>query len=219
MAMSRFAAPGWRVVGAAGSWLLFAFCFALLYLSATVVMGLGGYCASGGPYEIAVECPESVIAATPLSILGGFVAVGIALLLARGFGMPLIAWAWSILFIGLGIGFLVAGVPILAWGFLVPGVLFLGMGGVPLVLLLRWSPAVAFLGTTDVGGRPFAHQFGPNRPRGVAVSGMKGADPEAAREATAADAVLAVAVAVIPAALGVYLAAWLFTGTPPFATG
>ncbi|MBN9605684.1 MAG: hypothetical protein J0G30_03640 [Actinomycetales bacterium] len=215
--MSRFAAPGWRVAGAIVSWAAFAFCFALLYQSAAVVMGLGGFCASGGPYEIAVECPDAVAAAAPLSIFGGFIAVGLSLLFARGFGMPLVAWAWPILFLGLGIAFLIAGVPVLAWGFLVPGVLFIAMGGVPLWILLCWSPAVAFLGTIDAAGRPFAHQFGPNRPRGVAVSGMRGADPEAAREATVADGVLALAVAVIPAALGVYFAVWLFSGQPPFA--
>jgi len=216
MAMSRFDAPGWRLAGATGSWLVFSFCFTLLYQSAAVVMGLGGSCASGGPYVIETECPDAVVAATPLSILGGFVAVGIAIFVARGFGTPLIAWGWSILFLGLGIAFLAAGIGDLAAGFLVCGVLFVAMGGAPLVFLLRWSPAVAFLGTVDLNGRPFAHQFSGDRPAVVPMGGMRGADPNAARDASPADAVLALAVALFPAALGTYLAIWLFTGRAPF---
>ena len=34
-------------------------------------MDLGGFCASGGPYVVAVECPDAVLATTPLSIFGG----------------------------------------------------------------------------------------------------------------------------------------------------
>jgi len=68
---ARFQTPIWRVLGSAASWLLFSFCFSLLYLGSTIVMGLGGYCATGGPYVIETECPDSVVATVPLSIFGG----------------------------------------------------------------------------------------------------------------------------------------------------
>lgn len=63
-----------RVAGSAASWLLFVCCFALLYRTSAIVMGLGGSCASGGPYAIEVECPEAVLLYTPLSIFGIFVS-------------------------------------------------------------------------------------------------------------------------------------------------
>ena len=63
------------LVGVAG----LAFCMTLLWLGMRAVMDLGGFCASGGPYEIAVECPDAVVATTPLSILGGVLSVGLML--------------------------------------------------------------------------------------------------------------------------------------------
>ena len=56
-----------------------AFCIALLWLGMRAVMDLGGFCASGGPYVIAVECPDAVLATTPLSIFGAFLAIGLIL--------------------------------------------------------------------------------------------------------------------------------------------
>mgnify|MGYP001149551442 CR=1 FL=1 len=66
-----------RLAGSALSWFLFALSFTLLFLVSYTVLALGGSCASGGPYEIAVQCPEGVAAFAPLSIFGGLIAVGI----------------------------------------------------------------------------------------------------------------------------------------------
>ncbi len=96
----RFAGPLWRVTGSVVSWALFTFCFTLLLLGAITVMGLGGYCASGGAYVIEIECPEAVAVTMPLSIFGGLAAVAIGVIFARGFGVPVVAWAWPILFVG-----------------------------------------------------------------------------------------------------------------------
>ena len=77
-----------------------AFCIALLWLGMRAVMDLGGFCASGGPYEIAVECPDAVIATTPLSILGGFLAAGLIIWGAAGLPgawMSLVFLAWPAL--------------------------------------------------------------------------------------------------------------------------
>ena len=104
------------------------------------VMDLGGFCASGGPYEIAVECPDAVIATTPLSILGGFLAAGLIIWGAAGLPgawMSLVFLAWPALFLSLGWNFLEYGFfppeGGWVWSWLFCGVLFVLMGAVPLV--------------------------------------------------------------------------------------
>lgn len=144
-----------RVLGSAGSWFLFALCFTLLFLVSTTVMGLGGFCASGGPYVIAVECPDNVVAYAPLSIFGGLAAVAIGVFLAQGFGTPLVSWAWPILFCGLGLAFLSeffgTGDPT----GLIIGLMFEIMGVVPLILELRGSVQRVFLGQFNAAGVQF----------------------------------------------------------------
>jgi hypothetical protein len=49
-------------------------------------LDIGGYCASGGPYEISVQCPPAVIASTPLSIFGGIGALFLMLWGAASLG-------------------------------------------------------------------------------------------------------------------------------------
>ncbi|HEX7941971.1 MAG TPA: hypothetical protein VF488_09210, partial [Gemmatimonadaceae bacterium] len=135
--MQMWNSPAARVLGSAGSWFAFVFCFTLLFRTASVVMGLGGSCASGGPYVIEVECPDAVLLFAPLSIVGLFVAAGIALALARGFGTPLILWGWPILFVGLGIDFLLASFVPGGIANLVVAIVFIAMGLVPLIVVLR----------------------------------------------------------------------------------
>lgn len=120
-----------------------AFSMTLLWLSMRVVMGIGGSCASGGPYVPAVECPDIVVAFTPLSILGLFVFGGLAAWGAAGLQGPwfgLIFLAWPALFLSLGWNFLEFGLNPpgaepgeLAWGWLICAIVFGLMGGVPLV--------------------------------------------------------------------------------------
>src|SRR6188472_3828597 len=100
--------PAARVLGSAVSWLLFSISLTLLYQVSAVVMGLGGFCASGGPYVIETECPDAVVAYVPLSIFGGLIACAIGAVFAQGFGTPLISWGWPILFGGLGTAFLIS---------------------------------------------------------------------------------------------------------------
>lgn len=150
-----------RVAASAIGWFGFVFCFSLLFQVALIVIALGGYCASGGPYEIAVECPDSVIAAAPLSIWGGLLSVGVWLFFAGGFGTPLAAWAWFVLFAGLSIPFGIGGGVSNA----VVAILFVGMGAVPLVLELRANAARTLIGSRDVFGTPFT--FGDNLRRSI----------------------------------------------------
>ena len=98
-----------RVVGYLLGIAALAFCITLLWLGMRAVMDLGGFCASGGPYEIAVECPDAVIATTPLSIFGGFLAAGLIIWGAAGLPgawMSLVFLAWPALFLSLGWNFL-----------------------------------------------------------------------------------------------------------------
>jgi hypothetical protein len=54
------------------------FSLAILWLTMRAVMGIGGSCASGGPYVPAVECPDAVVLLTPLSMFGLFIFLGLA---------------------------------------------------------------------------------------------------------------------------------------------
>ncbi len=151
-------APAWRYLGSAASWFLFAFCFTLLAIGSGIVMGLGGFCASGGAYVIETACPDAVTWSVPVSIFGGLIAVGIGLLVARGFGAPVVSWAWPVLFVGLGLVFLGSGLAAGAEGivFDLLALMFVVMGAVPLVLELRANPHGFFLGRDNARGETFA---------------------------------------------------------------
>ena len=130
------------LVGVAG----LAFSLATLWLSMRAVMGVGGACASGGPYVPAVECPDVVVALTPLSIIGLFVFGGLAFWGGASIGAGwagVISLAWPALFLSLGWNFLEFGLNPpgaepgeLAWGWLVSAVVFGLMGGVPLAVAI-----------------------------------------------------------------------------------
>jgi hypothetical protein len=207
---ARFASPLWRVLGSFVSWLLFTFCFALLYLGASVVMGLGGYCASGGPYVIEVECPAAVAYTMPLSIFGGLAATFIGGYFARGFGVPLISWAWPVLFIGLGAAFLIASTQPGGITFLIVGVLFVGMGLFPLVLEVRASIRNLLLGTTNVSGATFV-QSGSGRTSFLQVGRWnRSSESEEPVAPTAGDWTLSLGLAIVAIGLGIYLANQLY---------
>ena len=153
--------PVSRVLGSAISWLLFVVSFTLLYQAGAVVMGLGGFCASGGPYVIATPCPESVLAFAPLSIYGGLIAVAIGLVFARGFGAPLMIWAWPILFVGLGIDFLLASFLPGGTVNLVIAIVFIAMGLAPLLFVVRAGPRPLLIGATNALDQSFIEHGRP----------------------------------------------------------
>lgn len=209
--MRRFLnTPVSRVLGSALSWLLFASSFALLYRVSGIVMGLGGYCASGGPYVIETECPEAVVILAPLSIFGGFLAVGVALVFARGFGTPLVIWAWPILFVGLGIDFLLASFVPGGVANLVVAIVFLVMGAAPLLFVLRVGARRLVIGTTDARGRAFRDARGATPIFGMGVRG----DDESARPATAGDWLRALVVSIPAIGIGIWLADLVFAAMP-----
>jgi hypothetical protein len=224
--MRSLKAPIWRYVGSAASWLLFTFCFTLLAVGASIVMGLGGFCASGGPYVIQTQCPDVVVWSTPLSIFGGLIAVGIGAIVASGFGTPLVSWAWPILFIGLGLAFLGSGITSGVDGitFDLLAVLFIVMGGVPLVLELRADPQAFFLGSTNADGTAFVSRDTGHRSlysftkpnRNQPYPGLQADDPDAqdAQQGpiapSARDWVLSLGILIVFGGLGVYLAMQIF---------
>ncbi|MEO6351063.1 MAG: SHOCT domain-containing protein [Candidatus Limnocylindrales bacterium] len=121
-----------------------ATCLTLVFLAMRAVMNVGGFCAEGGPYVIETACPEGV----PLVMVGGiFGLFGFGGLMAwkgsligSGYG-ALVALAWPALFLSLGWNFLEYGLRppegegmVLGW--LLPGVIFMLMGGLPLLAAL-----------------------------------------------------------------------------------
>ncbi len=128
-------------------------CLTIVFLAMRAVMDIGGFCAEGGPYVIETSCPEGV----PGLMLGGFwigalAVVAYVLLAAKNKAVNLAGLLWPALFLSLGWNFLEYGFspPFeggLAWGWLVPGVLFVLMGGLPLL----W--AIPFLLRSDSSPR------------------------------------------------------------------
>jgi hypothetical protein len=129
---------------------IFIFCLTALYESMRAVMDVGGACASGGAYEIRQACPKGVGWVIPVSIFGMF-AAGIFTFLGvfdEGGPRPYV-FAWSALFLALGWNFLDYGFNPpdhhdTVWGWVICGIVFVVMGGAPLLLLLspriaRWS--------------------------------------------------------------------------------
>lgn len=205
----RFASPLWRVLGSFASWLLFSLSFALLYMGSAVVMGLGGFCASGGPYVIETQCPDAVVAYVPLSIFGGLIAVALGVIFAKGFGTPLVAWAWPILFVGLGAGFLFASAQPGAITFVIIGVLFVIMGLVPLVMAWRAGVQSLFLGSANSADLTF-ETGGPGRSSFLQLQRFGVTDSDQTVPPTIGDWTLSLGILVVAVGLGIYLATLLF---------
>lgn len=196
--------PVTRIAGSFISWFLFTTSFGLLLQLSLVVMSLGGSCASGGPYEIAVECPDNIWF-VPVSIWVGLGSVALSAFLVRGFGMPLLSWAWPVLFVGLGGAFLAAFVTAGDIVGLIIGVMFVVMGMVPLVIELRASARRLVLGQFSPDGRQFAE--GDRARRGLILRATP--NPEGAIAPTAAHWALGVGIPVLGIVAGVWAATML----------
>ena len=146
------------LLGAAGV----AASITIVFLSMRAVMDVGGFCAEGGPYEIQTHCPPGTDLLLPLAIFAGIGSVALMSWKGQLLGSPfggLVTLAWPALFISLGWNFLEYGLwpgdnSGIAWGWLIPGILFEVMGIIPLFGLLpsrrglgTWTPD-APVGTT-----------------------------------------------------------------------
>jgi hypothetical protein len=122
-----------------------AACVTVIFLSMRAVMDIGGACASGGPYVPVQSCPAGVPALMTIGMLGlfGFGGLGMwaGTQVGRGWAaLPLLAW--PALFLSLGWNFLEYGIgppggqsgPEIGW--LVCGVVFVAIGGIPLVIAI-----------------------------------------------------------------------------------
>lgn len=117
----------------------------IIYLGMRAVLNVGGYCAEGGAYVIAQHCPDGVALLLPLSIFAGLGCVALMSWKGAALGGPyagLVLLAWPALFISLGWNFLEfaffppppdTGIEL---GWLIPGIIFVIMGAVPLVAFL-----------------------------------------------------------------------------------
>lgn len=116
----------------------------VIWLGMRAVLDIGGFCAEGGPYEIETHCPEGVALLMTLAFPGLFLFGGLMIWSGSPIGRPYqgaVFFAWPALFLSLGYNFLQYGFAPpgagLAWGWLLCGVVFVAMGGVPLYVVLR----------------------------------------------------------------------------------
>ena len=135
----------------------------LVWLGMRAVMDIGGACADGGPYVSAQPCPDGVPLLMTFGIFGLFGFGGLGLWAGAGVGGPWIGLpllAWPVLFLSLGWNFLEYGVsppaafgtgPELGW--IIPGVLFVLMGGVPLIVAWRGREVIRSEGPSATARR------------------------------------------------------------------
>ncbi len=137
---------------ALGLYGLVALCLTLLFFGMRAVMEIGGSC--GGAFP---PCPSGTAVSIPLAIIVGMLAAFGSVFYALRAGLPvLIGFAWPALFLSLGWNFLEYGfAPPDGFGgrggALFAGVVFVVMGGVPLIGLVSIGRSSAFTRTTFKG--------------------------------------------------------------------
>ena len=146
--------PATRVLGSAFSWFSLVLALTLLFQAVSELAALGGFCARGGPYVIAVECTDAIVVFAPGSIIGGLISLFIGTFLAKRFGASAVALAWPALFTSLAVIFVQTFIASGDWSLLLTGVVFFAMGLVPLALLLKVAMVRIFVGGVDVRGEP-----------------------------------------------------------------
>jgi Short C-terminal domain len=115
----------------------------MVYLSMRAVMDVGGFCAEGGPFEIETHCPQGVPGVMVGSLWGGILLAGVYVWQVVRHNVPnFVGLLWPALFLSLGWNFLdyafdppgtQGGV---VWGWLICGIVFVLMGGLPLLVML-----------------------------------------------------------------------------------
>jgi hypothetical protein len=154
----------------------------LVFLAMRAVMDIGGYCAEGGPYEIATHCPDGATPALLLGIFAGMICAALGSVFGIRVGgiwaaVPVLAWAG--LFGSLGWNFMDYGVfnapDGIELGWAVPGVMFWAMAVGPLLGVggfLVSGGAASLLGIRQVEAPPVTRSLPgpgqPPRPRGPA---------------------------------------------------
>lgn len=122
-------------------------CLTALWYGMRAVMDVGGSCGSSNTYQVVTPCPGGAWL-VPVSVWVGIAAT--ALYIGNQSGLPGPQWwplTWPALFLSLGYNFWDYGLnppgentPDIVWGWIVCGVLFVLMGGLPLLAFV-WTPA------------------------------------------------------------------------------
>lgn len=115
----------------------------LILLAARAIINIGGYCAEGGPYVIAQQCPQGTA-----TILGLGIPLMIGLIFVYIVAKPspwptLIFWFWPIIFIGLGLAFIVGAFAApngLSIAGLLVGMMMIVFGIVPVIITRSQQP-------------------------------------------------------------------------------
>jgi hypothetical protein len=192
MDVDRGPGPG-SLLGLLGGVALGTLSITLIFLGMRAVMAIGGACADGGPFVPVQPCPDGVPALLTLGIFGLFGFGGLGMYAGVKVGGP---WAalpllgWPALFLSLGWNFLEYGTTgdVLEWGWVVPGVLFVVMGGAPLVI--AWMGRSSATPVSARFGLPYArdtHEPGPSL--GWDPSHRRSTPPTSAAAARAGDPV------------------------------
>jgi hypothetical protein len=171
-----------------------AMCITLLFFGMRAVMDIGGACADGGPFLPVQPCPEGVPVLMMLGMFGLFLFGGLGFYAGSKVGggwaaLPLLAWPGLFLSLGwnfLEYGFWPPGGGGWEWGWLIPGFIFLIMGGAPLVF--AWGARREFGGPD--GGSRVASTFGLPASGGQSVKVSYGWHPENRASAVAATSVV-----------------------------
>ncbi len=114
----------------------------LLYLGMRSVMAIGGSCAEGGPFVSVRPCPEGAPGALIGGVWIGIIFAGIYAWQAFSNHIPnFIGFLWPALFLSLGWNFFDFGINApggqgLVWGWLICGIVFALMGGLPLLIVI-----------------------------------------------------------------------------------
>ncbi len=194
-------APATRVFGSFFSWFSLALALTLLLQSVSALADLGGFCARGGPFVIEVECTDAIVAFTPASILGGLAAVFVGTLLAQGFGVVVVVFAWPALFVSLAVIFLRSFFTSGDLTGLFVGLLFVVMGLAPLVVALPAAPQRMLLGRVDAQGRAFSEA----RPARASLLSLAPPPEPGVNPPTIGDWALSFGVAISGLVLGIWL--------------
>lgn len=114
----------------------------LLFRSMRSVMAVGGFCASGGPYQITTPCPKGTALLMNAAIWGGLIMTAFLVAATIRVKAPGVVWLiWPALFLSLGWNFLEFSIdpPVgdgIEWGWMVCAVVFFIMGAGPLLVAL-----------------------------------------------------------------------------------
>jgi hypothetical protein len=157
---SFLTSPFVRAAASFIGWFGYILSFALLVLCFSGIEAVGGVCASGNTaYVIQTQCPQPATVFLPWVIFTMLIFAAVGIIGAQGFGVPLEAWAWPILFWTLGLGFFAgSGVE----GILL-GLMFEVMGLIPLILELRGGVKRVFIGSKNLAGTQLIERDGASK--------------------------------------------------------